>query len=111
MTDPPAAGLPPDAEPFAAGRDADVYALDDAWVLRRYRNGHPVRDEADFMRHVAQYDYPVPAVGEVSGPDMVIQRLDGPTLGDAAIAGRMVPSSTAPNTAAARPSSACLVAL
>ncbi len=81
--------LPPGAEPFAAGRDADVYALDDSWVLRRYRNGHPVRDEADFMRHVAQYDYPVPAVGEVSGPDMVIQRLDGPTLGDAALAGQV----------------------
>lgn len=79
--------LPPDAEPFAAGRDADVYALDESWVLRRYRNGHPVRDEADFMRHVAQYDYPVPAVREVDGPDMVVQRLDGPTLGDAAIAG------------------------
>ncbi|GAB2669105.1 hypothetical protein GCM10009743_51740 [Kribbella swartbergensis] len=64
-----------------------MYALDEEWVLRRYRNGHPVRDEADFMRHVAQYDYPVPAVREVSGADMVIQRLDGPTLADAAIAG------------------------
>jgi aminoglycoside phosphotransferase (APT) family kinase protein len=89
--DPSGAGrpplLPPGAEPFAAGRDADVYALDDAWVLRRYRNGHPVRDEADFMRHVATYDYPVPAVREVDGADMVIQRLDGPTLGDAALAG------------------------
>jgi aminoglycoside phosphotransferase (APT) family kinase protein len=79
--------LPPDAVPFAAGRDADIYSLDDSWVLRRYRNGHLVRDEADFMRHVAKYDYPVPAVREVSGPDMVIQRLIGPTLGDAAIAG------------------------
>jgi aminoglycoside phosphotransferase (APT) family kinase protein len=79
--------LPPGAEPFAAGRDADVYAIDDDWVLRRYRNSHPVRDEADFMRHVAKYGYPVPDVREVSGPDMVVQRLDGPTLGDAAIAG------------------------
>ncbi|TCC61821.1 serine/threonine protein phosphatase [Kribbella pittospori] len=79
--------LPPDAVPFAAGRDADIYSLDDGWVLRRYRNGHPVRDEADFMRHVARHGYPVPAVREVTGADMVIQRLDGPTLGDAAIAG------------------------
>lgn len=79
--------LPPDAVPFAAGRDADIYELDDSWVLRRYRNGYPVRDEADFMRHVAKYDYPVPAVREISGPDMVIQRLTGPTLADAAIAG------------------------
>jgi aminoglycoside phosphotransferase (APT) family kinase protein len=81
--------LPADAEPFAFGRDADIYAIDDDWVLRRYRNGHPVRDEADFMRHVAQYGYPVPAVRDVDGADMVIQRLDGPTLGEAAIAGEL----------------------
>lgn len=79
--------LPPDAEPFAFGRDADVYHVDDQWVLRRYRDGHPVRDEADFMRHVAKYGYPVPAVREIEGADMIVQRLDGPTLGDAAIAG------------------------
>jgi tRNA A-37 threonylcarbamoyl transferase component Bud32 len=79
--------LPPDAVPFAAGRDADVYALDDSWVLRRYRNGHQVRDEADFMRWVARFGYPVPAVRDVDGADMVIQRLDGPTLADAALAG------------------------
>ncbi|WP_350274714.1 phosphotransferase [Kribbella sp. HUAS MG21] len=72
---------------LAAGRDADVYVVDDEWVLRRYRNGHPVRDEADFMRHVARYGYPVPAVREVDGADMVLQRLAGPTLGEAAIAG------------------------
>ncbi|MFI5733717.1 phosphotransferase [Kribbella sp. NPDC051587] len=79
--------LPSDAEPFAAGRDADVYALDDQWVVRRYRNGHPVRDEADFMRHVATFGYPVPAVREIDGADMVIERLTGPTLADAAVAG------------------------
>ncbi|WP_371403588.1 phosphotransferase [Kribbella sp. NBC_00662] len=79
--------LPPDAEPFAFGRDADVYHVDDQWVLRRYRDGHPVRDEADFMRHVAKYGYPVPAVREIEGADMIVQRLDGLTLGDAAIAG------------------------
>ncbi|MFI6830670.1 MULTISPECIES: phosphotransferase [unclassified Kribbella] len=81
--------LPAGAEPFANGRDADVYALSDGRVLRRYRNGHPVRDEAEYMRHVAKYDYPVPTVFEVDGPDMVMQRIDGPTLGDAAIAGQL----------------------
>lgn len=85
--EPPSALLPPGAEPFAFGRDADVYAIDDQWVLRRYRNGHPVRDEADYMRHVAKYGYPVPAVREIDGPDMVLQRLNGPTLADSAIAG------------------------
>lgn len=84
--------LPPGAEPFAAGRDADVYAIDENWVLRRYRDGHPVRDEADYMRHVAKYDYPVPAVGEISGPDMVMQRISGPTLAEAVIAGELSPT-------------------
>ncbi|MEU4196019.1 phosphotransferase [Kribbella sp. NPDC026611] len=81
--------VPAGAKPFAFGRDADVYAIDADWVVRRYRNGHPVRDEADYMRHVAKYDYPVPSVREIEGPDMIIQRLDGPTLGDAAIAGEL----------------------
>ncbi|MGW7686935.1 phosphotransferase [Kribbella sp. NPDC054772] len=79
--------LPAGAEPFAAGRDADVYTIDDDWVLRRYRNGHLVRDEAEYMRHVAKHGYPVPAVREVDGPDMVLERLNGPTLADSAIAG------------------------
>ena len=79
--------LPPGAEPFAAGRDADVYALDDRRVLRRYRNGHPVRDEAGFMRHVAKYDYPVPAVYEVAGPDIVMERIEGRPVADVAISG------------------------
>lgn len=83
--------LPPDAEPFAFGRDADVYSIDDEWVLRRYRNGHPVRDEAEFMRWVGKHGYPVPVVGRVDGPDMVIQRLTGPTLAEAAIAGDVGP--------------------
>jgi aminoglycoside phosphotransferase (APT) family kinase protein len=83
--------LPPDAEPFAFGRDADVYHIDDDWVLRRYRDGHPVRDEADFMRHVAKYGYPVPAVRDIEGADMVVQRLDGPTLAEAGIAGEFTP--------------------
>jgi Ser/Thr protein kinase RdoA (MazF antagonist) len=87
--EPPSALLAPGAEPFAFGRDADIYAIDDQWVLRRYRNGHPVRDEADFMRHVAKYGYPVPEVREVDGPDMVLQRLNGPTLADLAIAGEL----------------------
>jgi aminoglycoside phosphotransferase (APT) family kinase protein len=84
--------IPEDAEPFAFGRDADVYSIDDEWVLRRYRNGHPVRDEAEYMTWVAKYDYPVPAVRQVDGPDMVLERLTGPTLADAAIAGHISPS-------------------
>jgi aminoglycoside phosphotransferase (APT) family kinase protein len=85
--------VPAGAEPFASGRDADVYSLDDSWVLRRYRNGRPVGGEADFMRWTGKFDYPVPAVRQVDGPDLVLERLTGPTLADAAIAGQVSPAT------------------
>jgi hypothetical protein len=52
-----------------------VYSIGESWVLRRYRNGDRVRDEADFMQGVAKYGYPAPAVRQVDGADMVMQRL------------------------------------
>jgi aminoglycoside phosphotransferase (APT) family kinase protein len=78
----PAVGL--DVEPgpkLAAGRDADVFDLENGRVLRRNR----VRDkscelEAQVMRFVHDWSFPVPAVYEVSGPDMVMDRVDGPTM-------------------------------
>jgi tRNA A-37 threonylcarbamoyl transferase component Bud32 len=84
--------LPPDAEPFASGRDADVYSIDENKVLRRYRDGHLVMGEAELMRHVGRFGYPVPAVHHVDGPDLVIQRLSGPTLAEAAIDGQLTPA-------------------
>ena len=69
--------LPEGAEPFASGREADVYSLDDQWVLRRYR------ERASGARRSR-----VHAVGRRSTtfrcrpfdrstvPDMVIERLD-----------------------------------
>ncbi|MBR7838513.1 aminoglycoside phosphotransferase family protein [Actinospica durhamensis] len=67
---------------LASGRDADVYALDDATVLRRVRNPEHsrTRDEAKIMAYVAEYGYPVPRVHHVDDDSMVMQRLDGPTL-------------------------------
>ncbi len=68
------------ATPFATGRDADVFALDDQWVLRRYRRGRPVEWEATVMRYVADHGYPVPAVRSAIGGDLVLERLHGPTM-------------------------------
>lgn len=68
---------------LAAGREADVYALDDRRVLRRYRRDADVTDEAAAMRHLAGHGYPVPAVYEAAGRDMVLERLDGPTMAQA----------------------------
>ncbi|MFF5219315.1 phosphotransferase [Micromonospora sp. NPDC000442] len=75
------------ATPFAAGRDADVYALDDARVLRRYRDGTDVAVEARFMSHLHAAGFPVPRVHRADGADLVMQRVDGPTMLQALVAG------------------------
>ncbi|MEV7424651.1 aminoglycoside phosphotransferase family protein [Streptomyces sp. NPDC091212] len=69
-------------ELIARGRDADVYALDESRVLRRYRHGGPTGLEARLMTHLAACGYPVPKVYETTATDMVLERLAGPTMLD-----------------------------
>jgi len=66
---------------LASGRDADVFELGDGRVLRRNRVPSKTSElEAEIMRYARSQGYPVPAVYEVSGPDMVMERVDGPTM-------------------------------
>jgi aminoglycoside phosphotransferase (APT) family kinase protein len=65
---------------IARGRAADVYAYGDGLILRRYRTPHSCLYEAAVMQHVREYGYPVPAVLEVSGNDIVMERVSGPTM-------------------------------
>jgi aminoglycoside phosphotransferase (APT) family kinase protein len=67
---------------LASGRAADVYEIDDRWVLRRYRGDFTAEREAVIMRYVGEYGYPVPQVREASGPDLVLERLYGRTMLD-----------------------------
>jgi len=70
-------------ELIARGRAADVYAYGDGRILRRYRTPHDCLYEAAVMQHVRAHGYPAPEAIEVSGGDIVMERLDGPTmLGD-----------------------------
>ena len=62
---------------IGAGRAADVYAIGTDRVLRRYRLPLDVRAEAEMMRHLGQAGYPVPAVYDADGRDLVMERLDG----------------------------------
>ena len=62
---------------IGAGRTADVYALDRGRVLRRYRGGGDVAAEAAAMAYLAEAGYPVPAVYDADGRDLVLERLDG----------------------------------
>ena len=75
--------------PLASGREADVFALDDHRVLRRYRRAADVRDEAEAMAYVAGLGFPVPAVYEAHGAEMVLERLHGPTMTAALWAGEL----------------------
>jgi hypothetical protein len=68
---------------LASGREADVYALDEQRVLRRYRRQTDVSGEVEAMRYLAGLGYPVPVVHEASGSEMVLERLDGPTMAQA----------------------------
>jgi tRNA A-37 threonylcarbamoyl transferase component Bud32 len=76
----------PPGKLIGAGRAADVYALGDDRVLRRYRTGpntqaesvnHMVQAEAEVMTYLAQAGFPVPKVYDADGTDLVMQRLDG----------------------------------
>jgi aminoglycoside phosphotransferase (APT) family kinase protein len=62
---------------IGSGRSADVYALGQDRVLRRFRTPYNVQAEADIMIHLAKAGFPVPAVYDADGPDLVMERLDG----------------------------------
>ncbi|MEV0587321.1 phosphotransferase [Nonomuraea sp. NPDC050310] len=70
-------------ELIGAGRTADVYALDECRVLRRYRANTTARAEARIMEHVRAHGFPVPAVHDCTDTDLVLDRLPGPTMLDA----------------------------
>ncbi|NEB39705.1 phosphotransferase [Streptomyces sp. SID14515] len=78
---------------LGSGRTADVYALDGSWVLRRYRDRTDTTEELAVMSYVGAFGFPVPRIGppaEGARPtDLVLQRLSGPTLAEALLAGRL----------------------
>ena len=72
--------------PVARGRWTDVYDLGGGRVLKRYRDtsaGPIAAFEARVMVHARAHGVPVPEVFEVDGCDLVLEKIDGPTmLGD-----------------------------
>lgn len=72
---------------LTAGFSADVYALSETQVLRRYRSGRDAGAEAELMRYALAHGFPVPKAVHVGGPDLVLERLHGPTLLQALAAG------------------------
>lgn len=81
-------------QPLGSGRTADVYAIDESWVLRRYRDGTDATPELAVMAYLAATGFPVPRIGPPVGPgmpasDLVLQRLTGPTMAEALLAGTL----------------------
>ena len=68
---------PPRQRLIGVGRTADVYAIGQGRVLRRYRVPIDVRAEAELMTYLAGAGYPVPAVYDAAGTDLVMERLEG----------------------------------
>src|SRR5258708_19690905 len=67
--------------PVGVGRSADVYDLGHGRVLRRYRDhARSARGEAEVMSWAAAHGVPVPEVLDVDGPDLVMEKVDGPTM-------------------------------
>ncbi len=77
---------------IGTGREADVYAIGDGRVLRRYREGGDVAREMSVMKYVAAQGFPVPEVYSGDGPDLIMQRVDGPTMLAELFAGRLDPT-------------------
>ena len=65
---------------LARGEDADVFAIDDTRVLRRYRRRPVPEREVAIMRYVRERGYPAPRVIDVRGHDLTLERIDGPTM-------------------------------
>jgi tRNA A-37 threonylcarbamoyl transferase component Bud32 len=68
---------------LARGRSADVFDRGDGTVLRRYRSDHDAAPEAALMSWLREEGYPVPAVHEASGTDIVMDLVPGPTMMEA----------------------------
>ncbi|MEU5592444.1 phosphotransferase [Streptomyces sp. NPDC020298] len=72
----------PTGRPLGSGRTADVYEIDEAWVLRRDRAGRgDAAADGAVMAYVREHGYPVPRVRPSgSRTDLVMERLSGPTM-------------------------------
>lgn len=69
--------------PVAHGRWTDIYDLGGGRVLKRYRDAtaEPIAAfEAAVLVHARAHGVPVPEVFEVDGGDLVLERIDGPTM-------------------------------
>ena len=70
---------------LASGRDGYIFEYGPGLVLRRTRDGRSIEHEARIMRYLGELGLAVPAIHEVraNGTEIVMDRIDGPTMLDA----------------------------
>jgi aminoglycoside phosphotransferase (APT) family kinase protein len=69
---------------IAEGRDSEIFEHGPGKVLRVARDGRSLVAEAEIMRYVRTHDYPCPDVYDAGDGYLVMDRLKGPTMMDAA---------------------------
>jgi aminoglycoside phosphotransferase (APT) family kinase protein len=62
------------------GRHADVFDIGDGLVLRRYRYDRDTSTQARAMAAAGEAGFPVPAVVQSGGREIVMARVKGPTM-------------------------------
>jgi aminoglycoside phosphotransferase (APT) family kinase protein len=67
---------------IAEGRDSQIFALDDTRILRRCREPRCLPREVATMQLALANGYPVPRVHDLTPTDLVIDRIDGPTMAE-----------------------------
>jgi aminoglycoside phosphotransferase (APT) family kinase protein len=77
--------MPGQAEPpgrlLGAGRSANVYDLGGGRILRRYHDrSRSAEREAEIISWAGDHGVAVPEVFDASGPDIVMEKIDGPTM-------------------------------
>lgn len=87
--------LPEPGPLVASGTSADVFAISEDHVVRRYRSGRDACAEVAILTHVRSFDYPAPTVLAAEGPQMLMDRLHGPTLLQAVASGEVALSDAA----------------
>ncbi|KOU57587.1 phosphotransferase enzyme family protein [Streptomyces sp. MMG1533] len=79
---------------LGSGRANDVYEIDEAWVVRRNREGWgDAAAEGAVMEFVRGHGYPVPRVrpADSTRTELVMERLYGPTMLEACLTGSLGP--------------------
>ncbi len=69
---------------LAEGRDSEVFEHGPNRVLKRARDGRSLIPEAEIMHYVRSQKYPCPEVHDAGDGYLVMERLDGTTMMDAA---------------------------